>query len=338
MSVISIFIFTKKGSVKVIMKAGVFIVLFGEKPFEQALDTVKAAGLQAVEIGTGAYPGTAHVNAQTILNDEAAIKRIRDAVDSRGLTISALSCHGNPLHPDAAMAKAHHDDFVATVQLAEKLGVDTVITFSGCPGDSPNSKYPNWVTCPWPPDFLTILEWQWNEVAIPYWKEQSAFCRKHGVKVAIEAHPGFLVYNTETALRLRREAGDNIGVNFDPSHLFWQGMDPIECVKALGDSIYHVHAKDTKIDKRNVALNGVLDTKHYGDILNRSFVFRTVGYGHDDEFWKDLVSVLRLVGYDGTISIEHEDGIMSVNEGFTKAASFLNNLILKESAGEMWWA
>ncbi|MFD0673460.1 sugar phosphate isomerase/epimerase family protein [Cohnella sp. GCM10027633] len=320
------------------MKSGVFIVLFGGQSFEQALDTAKAAGLQSVEIGTGAYPGTAHVNAQAIVNDEAAIKRIKDAVDSRGLTISALSCHGNPLHPNKELADAHHNDFVATVKLAGKLGVDTVITFSGCPGDSENSKYPNWVTCPWPEDFLTILEWQWNEIAIPYWKAQSAFCREHGVRVAIEAHPGFLVYNTETALRLRREAGDNIGVNFDPSHLFWQGMDPIECVKALGDSIYHVHAKDTKIDKRNVALNGVLDTKHYGDILNRSFVFRTVGYGHDDEFWKDLVSVLRLVGYDGTISIEHEDGIMSVNEGFNKAATFLNSLILKESAGEMWWA
>jgi sugar phosphate isomerase/epimerase len=320
------------------VKAGVFIVLFGEQSFEQALDTVKAAGLQSVEIGTGGHPGTSHVNAKELVNDEAAVRRIREAVDSRGLTISALSCHGNPLHPDSATAQADHQDFVATVQLAAKLGVDTVITFSGCPGESPNSKYPSWVTCPWPPEFLTVLDWQWNEIAIPYWKEQSEFLRKYGVKVAIEAHPGFLVYNTETALRLREEAGDNIGVNFDPSHLFWQGMDPIECVKALGNSIFHVHAKDTKIDKRNTAINGVLDTKHYGDILNRSFVFRTVGYGHDDEFWKDLVSTLRLVGYDGTISIEHEDGLMSVNEGFHKAASFLNGIILKESAGEMWWA
>ena len=194
------------------------------------------------------------------------------------------------------------------------------------------------MTCPWPADFLTVLEWQWNEIAIPYWKEQSSFLRKHNVKVAIEAHPGFLVYNTETAIRLRQEAGDNIGVNFDPSHLFWQGMDPIECVKALGNSIYHVHAKDTKIDARNTAINGVLDNKNYGDILKRSWVFRTVGYGHDDDFWKHLVSTLRLVGYDGTISIEHEDGLMSVNEGFTKAANFLNGLILSESAGEMWWA
>lgn len=320
------------------MKLGVFLVLFGQQDFEAALDTAKAAGVEAVELGCGAFPGTAHINAQQIVNDAAAIARIKEAVESRGLVISALSVHGNPLHPDASVAKEHHEDFVATVQLAEKLGVETVITFSGCPGESPNSKYPSWVTCPWPPDFLTVLEWQWNEVAIPYWKEQSAFCRKHGVRVAIESHPGFLVYNTETALRLRREAGDNIGVNFDPSHLFWQGMDPIECVKALADSIFHVHAKDTKIDARNTALNGVLDTKHYGDILNRSFVFRTVGYGHDDEFWKSLVSTLRLVGYDGVISIEHEDGIMSVNEGFTKAASFLNGLILKESAGEMWWA
>lgn len=320
------------------VKLGIFLVLFGQQSLEQALDTAKTAGIQAVELGTGGFPGTAHVNAAAILNDEAAINRIRTAVESRGLTISALSCHGNPLHPDESLAKKDHDDFVATVLLAEKLGVDTVITFSGCPGESPNSKYPSWVTCPWPPDFLTVLEWQWNEVAIPYWKEQSAFCRQHGVKVAIESHPGFLVYNTETALRLRREAGDNIGVNFDPSHLFWQGMDPIECVKALAGSIYHVHAKDTKIDARNTALNGVLDTKHYGDILNRSFVFRTVGYGHDDEFWKSLVSTLRTVGYDGVISIEHEDGLMSVNEGFTKAANFLNGLILKESAGEMWWA
>ena len=320
------------------MKLGVFIVLFGQQSFEQALDAAKAAGCEAVEIGTGGYPGTAHINAQQLVNDAAAVRRIREAIDARGLSISALSMHGNPLHPDKAQAKSFHDDFTATVRLAEMLGVDTVITFSGLPGESENSKYPSWVTCPWPPDFLTVLEWQWNEVAIPYWREQSAFCRKHGVKVAIEAHPGFLVYNTETALRLRSETGDNIGVNFDPSHLFWQGMDPIECIKALGDAIYHVHAKDTKIDARNTALNGVLDTKHYGDILNRSFVFRTVGYGHDDDFWKHMISTLRVVGYDGVISIEHEDGIMSVDEGFTKAANFLNNLILKESAGEMWWA
>ncbi|WP_276354229.1 sugar phosphate isomerase/epimerase family protein [Cohnella caldifontis] len=320
------------------MKLGVFIVLFGQQSFEQALDNAKAAGCGAVEIGVGGYPGTSHVNARAIVNDDAAVRKIKEAVQSRGLSISALSMHGNPLHPNKEQAKEFHEDFVAAVLLAEKLGVDTVITFSGLPGESEHSKYPSWVTCPWPPDFLTVLEWQWNEVAIPYWKEQSAFCRKHGVKVAIEAHPGFLVYNTETALRLRREAGDNIGVNFDPSHLFWQGMDPIECIKALGDSIYHVHAKDTKIDKRNTALNGVLDTKHYGDILNRSFVFRTVGYGHDDEFWKDMVSTLRVIGYDGTISIEHEDGLMSVNEGFTKAANFLNGLILKEGTGDMWWA
>ncbi len=320
------------------LKLGIFLVLFGRQSLEEALDTVKAAGVQAVEIGTGGFPGTAHVCARDVVNDDAAIARIRNAVESRGLTISALSCHGNPLHPNREIARKDHDDFVATVKLAQKLGVDTVITFSGCPGESPNSKYPSWVTCPWPPDFLTVLEWQWNEVAIPYWKETAAFCREHGVKVAIESHPGFLVYNTETALRLRREAGDNIGVNFDPSHLFWQGMDPIECIKALGPAIFHVHAKDTKIDRRNTALNGVLDVKHYGNELDRSWIFRTVGYGHDEEFWKDFVSTLRMVGYDGTISIEHEDSLMSVNEGFRKAVDFLNGLILQDKAGEMWWA
>jgi len=320
------------------LKLGIFLVLFGERSLEEALDYVKSAGVQAVEIGTGGYPGTRHVNAREVVNDDAAIARIRNAVESRGLTISALSCHGNPLHPDKAAAASYHEDFVATVKLAKKLGVDTVITFSGCPGESPNSRYPSWVTCAWPPDYLEVLDWQWNEVAIPYWKEQSAFCREYGVKVAIESHPGFLVYNTETALRLRQEAGDNIGVNFDPSHLFWQGMDPIECIKALGPAVFHVHAKDTKLDRRNVALNGVLDAKHYSDELNRSWIFRTVGYGHDEEFWKDFVSTLRMIGYDGTISIEHEDSLMSVNEGFRKAVEFLNGLILREKAGEMWWA
>jgi len=153
-------------------------------------------------------------------------------------------------------------------------------------------------------------------------------------------HPGFVVYNPETLLKLRDACGDNIGVNFDPSHLFWQGIDPIAAIKELGkaDTIYHTHAKDTRVDEINVSVNGVLDTKHYGDELNRAWVFRAVGYGHDMSFWKDFVSILRTVGYDGTISIEHEDSLMSVDEGFKKAVAFLQELLLTEPTGEMWWA
>lgn len=320
------------------MKLGVFAVLFGQLSLEETLDKVKAAGLQAIELGTGGYPGNGHCNPGVHLGKEKEIIRLKDMVKERGLEISALSCHGNPLHPNQTIASQHHEDFANTVRLAEALDVNSVVTFSGCPGDSEHSKYPSWVTCAWPPDFLEVLNWQWKEKVIPYWQEQSAFCRQHGVRVAIEAHPGFVVYNTETSLRLREEAGDNIGVNFDPSHLFWQGMDPQECIKQLGSSIYHVHAKDTSIDRRNTALNGVLDVKPYGKELERSWIFRTIGYGQGYEQWHGIISTLTKIGYDGVISIEHEDSLMSVDEGFNKASRFLNQAIIGEKAGEMWWA
>ena len=199
-----------------------------------------------------------------------------------GFTISALSCHGNPLHPDKDRAK--HDQEVSrkTIRLAEKLGVPVVVDFSGCPGDSPNAKWPNWVTCPWPPDYLEILKWQWEEVVTPYWIKHAKFAADHGVKVAIEMHPGFVVYSPETMLKLRAIAGPTIGCNYDPSHMFWQGIDPIAAIRVLGDSIFHVHAKDTQIYERNLPLTGVLDTKSYTDERNRAWIFRTCGYGHGD--------------------------------------------------------
>jgi sugar phosphate isomerase/epimerase len=224
------------------------------------------------------------------------------------------------------------------VLVAEKLGVRRVVTFSGCPGDSESSKYPNWVTCPWPPDFLRILEWQWGEKVIPYWQGEVEFCRAHGVDmIALEMHPGFVVYNPETLLRLRAAVGPEIGVNFDPSHLFWQGIDPIHAVRELGDAIYHVHAKDTIIDPINTPVNGVLDTKPYSDEANRSWIFRTVGYGHDLKFWKDLVSNLRLVGYDYVLSMEHEDSLMSLREGLEKGVGTLRELVLTDERGKPWF-
>jgi len=320
------------------MKLGVFMAVFGGQSFDDALDYVKESGLDAVEIGTGNYPGDPHCPLDELLKSKSARTRWVDAVKSRGLEISALSCHGNPLHPDKAFAKANHDVHRKTVRLAEKIGLKTIVNFSGCPGDSDKSTKPNWVTCPWPPDFLDILDWQWEKKVIPYWTKEAKFAADHGVRVAFEMHPGFVVYNTETMLRLRKECGNNLGANFDPSHLFWQGMDPLVSIKALDKAIFHVHAKDCRIDPQNTARTGVLDTKHYGDELNRSWIFRTVGYGHGEDFWRDFVSVLRTVGYDGVLSIEHEDSLMSMNEGFQKAVAFLQGLLLKEKLGAMWWA
>ncbi|MFQ6043029.1 MAG: sugar phosphate isomerase/epimerase family protein [Candidatus Poribacteria bacterium] len=322
------------------MKLGVMMALLSQKPLEEALDYVAEAGLEMVEFSTGGYGGKPHCDPNVLLNDDAALENLQKALKDRNLGISSLSCHGNPLHPQSEIAEKDDEDYRRTILLAEKLSLDVVNCFSGCPGDSEGSKYPNWVTCPWPPDFLEILEWQWNEKVIPYWKEAALFAKEHGVNLGFEMHPGFVVYNPETLLRLRNECGDNIGSNFDPSHLFWQGIDPIAAIKELGraSAIYHTHAKDTRVDEMNVSVNGVLDTKHYGDELNRAWIFRTVGYGHDASFWKDFVSVLRTVGYDGTISIEHEDSLMSVDEGFKKAVAFLKGLLLTEPAGEMWWA
>jgi sugar phosphate isomerase/epimerase len=319
------------------LKVGVFLVLFQSEPLGKALDYVKSAGVEAVEVGTGGYPSNAHCQPEKILENPEEVKKFKDLFASRGLEISALSCHGNALHPNPEIARKHHEELEKTILLAEKLGVQNVITFSGCPGDSEGSKYPNWVTCPWPSDFLEILKWQWEEKVIPYWKKVGRFAQDHGVRICLEMHPGFVVYNPETLLRLRAEIGEVIGANFDPSHLFWQGIDPILALRKLQGAIYHVHAKDTKIDPLNSPVNGNLDTKPYTEEAKRSWLFRTVGYGHDFQFWKDFVSTLRLVGYDGVLSIEHEDSLMSAREGFEKAVAFLKSVIITEQVGQAWW-
>ena len=322
------------------MKLSVFAVLLADKSLDEACKYLADSGVQAVEIGCGGFPGKAHCNPEELLKDDKKIAEFKNTIEKHGLEIAALSTHGNAVHPDPAVAKVFLDDFVNTVLLAEKLGIDRVITFSGCPGGSPEDKTPNWVTCPWPDDFSHIVEYQWNEVLVPYWKKMTAFAAEHGIKkIAFEMHPGFCVYNPETLMKLRNLVGsDLIGANFDPSHLFWQGIDPVYAIRYLGKAIYFFHAKDTKIDEINTKTHGVLDTKHYGDEIHRSWIFRSVGYGHDYQVWKDMMSALRMVGYDDAISIEHEDSLMTPNEGLQKAIAFLKEVLMYEDKGAMWWA
>lgn len=321
------------------MKLGVFTVMFSPMPYEHMLDYVSSVGVQAVEIACGAYVGDTYCKSAQLLNDEAAAAAFKQAVEDRGLAISALSAHANPLHPDPVVGEAHREAVKNGIRLASRLGIETFITFSGCPGGGPDDKTPNWVTCPWPPDFSATVKWQWEAVLLPYWRDMAKFAEDHGVKVAIEMHPGFCVYAVEHVLALREAVGSkNLGANFDPSHLFWQGVDPSVAIRALGDAIFHFHAKDTIIDPINATLNGVLDTKPYTDFIHRSWIFRTVGYGHSEEVWRSMVSNLRLVGYDGVLSIEHEDGLMSKNEGFEKAAAFLKNILIQQPAGKAFWA
>lgn len=315
------------------MKLGVFAVLFSQMNLEAALEYIASVGVEAVELGCGGYIGDAHCKPSQLLQDSSGIDRLKSAVRTCGLEISALSVHANPLHPDATVGQPHRQAIVNAILLAEKLGVQTIVTFSGCPGGGPEDRHPNWVTCPWPNDFSKSIQWQWEDVMLPYWRETAALARAHGVRVAIEMHPGFCVYNTETALALRDEIGNDVGVNLDPSHLFWQSVEPAHAIRALGEAIYHVHAKDTKIDPVNVAVNGVLDTKSYRDVSRRSWVFRTVGYGHGESTWRDIISSLRLVGYDGALSIEHEDVLMSRSEGFRKAVEFLRDIVIRDEPG-----
>lgn len=319
------------------MKVGVFTVALADRELDQALDAAQAAGCEAVEIATGGYVGDVHCQPRQLLNDATARERFTRALADRGLEISAFSCHGNPLHPDTQLARAHDDDFRATVELANALGVPTVITLSGCPGDSKQATRPSWVVCPWPDENLDTLEWQWEACALPYWQEAAAFCASRGVRPAIEPHPGFLVYNVDSWRRLAAQVGDGVAVNFDPSHLVWQGMDPLACVRELGAAIVHVHAKDTAIDPHNARRNGVLDAGRFSRVADRSWIFRTVGYGHDAGLWRALASELRLVGYDGVLSIEHEDPLLAPVEGLGKAAAVLREALPTEPVGDPWW-
>lgn len=321
------------------MKLGVFSVLLADMPFDKACQYLASQGVTHIEIGCGGHPGKAHCDPEILLNDKAKLDAFKGAIKDAGLTVSAFSCHGNPVHPNKDIAKTFHDDFMNALRIANECEIDRVIGFSGCPGDSENSLYPNWVTCPWPDDYPKILEWQWNEKLIPYWTDMAKTANEYGVKkIAFEMHPGFCVYNPETLLKLRAAVGDTIGANLDPSHFFWQGIDPVAAVKELKDAIYYVHAKDTAIDVDNTKKNGVLDTKHFGREAERSWIFRTVGYGHDMQWWRDFVSALRLVGYDDVLSIEHEDSLMTPKEGLEKAIKFLKDTIIFEGKTDMWWA
>ena len=319
------------------MRIGVLTAIFQNLSFTEVLDKTHAMGIKAVELGTGGYGPSPHVDLDALLADEGARVAYQQALADHDMIISALSCHANPIHPDPKVASEADELFRKTVLLAEMMGIPVVNTFSGLPAGCAGDRSPNWVTCPWPPHFLEILNYQWDDVAIPYWKKAESFTRDHGIKIGIEIHPGMLIYNVETMLRMRAATGPAMGANLDPSHLFWNGVDPIAAIRKLGNAIHHVHGKDCYVDSYNVAVNGCNDHKPYGQIPERSWTFRTIGYGHDLKFWKDFVSTLRLVGYDYVISIEHEDALMSTDEGLIKALSILQQAVITEEPGEMYW-
>ena len=317
------------------MEISIFSVVYKDLPLEETLDRIQAKGISSVEVGAGGFIGKEHCNPGEFLQSREKFKKFRAAFESRGMEINCLSCHGNPLHPQAGLAAAYHKDIQEAVDLASELGVSKIVTFSGCPGDSEGSKYPNWPVSPFPEDFQTVVDWQWNEKLIPYWTEMGHYAEKRRVKIALELHGGYSVHTPFTMIKLREATGCSfLGGNLDPSHMWWQGINPAKAVRYLNQNecLFHFHAKDAFIDEEYVSYYGLTDMQSFGVAYGRGWQFRTVGYGHDLKVWADIFSTLRSTGYDGVISIEHEDSYMSVEEGLNKAVSNLNQTVIFEPA------
>ena len=309
---------------------GVFDPVYPDLTLDEMLDRVSALGLEAMEIGTGGYPGSKHCPVAELLADPAKAKAWKKKFEDRNIRVATFSCHGNPVHPDPKHAATDAETFRQTVLLAERMEVPVIVGFSGCPGGSPTDTQPNWVTYRWPPEYAQMLDWQWKERVVPYWKEAAKFARQHGIKkLAFEMHPNFVIYNPKTLIKLREAVGEEIGANCDLSHLFWQGCDPVEVIHFLGKQgmLFHAHMKDTVLYPDNVARYGVLNFAFTTEELpDASATFRAVGYGHSASQWKAILQAYMDVDYQGILSIENEDPILSGPVGVERAAYVLKNV------------
>jgi sugar phosphate isomerase/epimerase len=254
-------------------------------------------------------------------------------LEQNGLSLAALNCNGNQLHPTDGerQSKIVYD----TVRVAELLGAETIVLMSGLPAGGAQDVRPNWITCAWPLESGEILDWQWNDKLLPYWQKLAAFGKECGIKkFCVEMHGGQLVYNVPTLLKLRKEIGPMVGANLDPSHLFWMDADPLTAIGALGEAIYHVHAKDTTMNKAVQDLTSRLETTEHANVKNRSWNYVTLGYGHGEEWWRKFCYGLRLNGYDGWLSIEHEDVVLSRMEGVRRSVDLLRRTMIDEASDQ----
>ncbi len=318
------------------MKIGLFTNCFFNESWPDICRSASEAGFECLEIGAGALHGTYVCNPEKLLKDKFALRDFISVLEKHNLQISSFSCMGNYLHPNKKISDTHRKDLENVVELAAATGVKVLNGFAGCPGAAEDAKYPCWIGLPYPPEFRGYLKWQWSERIIPFWREMAEKLKKYKIKYAFEMHPGDAVFNTSTLVKLREEVDyDGLGCCFDPAHLFWQGMDPIECVKILNGLIFNVHAQDAELNMKVVSVDGVLDSKDYGKLASRAWNLRLVGYGHSEEFWRKLVSVLRLCGYDGSLSVEHQDALIGKNEGFKKAIEFIRKVAFFEKPDEI---
>jgi sugar phosphate isomerase/epimerase len=319
------------------MKLGLITTGILQHEFEAGLDLAARLGFTCIEIGCAGFHSKRYGDPEALLADDAAFARWRDAFAERSLEITALAVHGAPLSPDPAEAARYDREFDAACRLAARIGVDRLTLLAGLPEGAAGDRTPTWVTTPFPPWNVEALAWQWEHRVVPYWTAKARVAADSGCRLCFEMSPSDIVFNPQSLLRLRAEVGAQVGCNLDPSHLFWQQIDPVEVIDELGSLIWHVHAKDTRIEPREVRLNGILDPKPHAEIAQRSWLFRTVGYGHDEFFWRDFVSALRRVGYDDVVSIEHEDDMIDPDEGLEKAAALLRGVLVVRPVRAHWW-
>jgi sugar phosphate isomerase/epimerase len=302
----------------------------GHLSFPEAAKASADLGLAGLEIGMGNWCAAPHAKLESLLESKVERQKFLDVLEKNGLGLAALNCNGNQLHP--VDGERQRKVVADTVRVAELLGVDKIVLMSGLPSGGPNERRPNWVTCAWPLENGEILDWQWNEQLLPYWQKLAALGTECGIKFCIEMHGHQLVYNVTTLLKLRREIGPIVGANLDPSHLFWMGADPLAAVIALGDAVYHVHAKDTAMNAAVQNLTGRLETIGHGNVKDRSWNYVTLGYGHGEEWWRAFCYGLRLNGYDGWLSIEHEDIVLSRMEGLRRSIDLLKRTMIEEAS------
>lgn len=292
------------------------------------LDQAVELGVTHVEFCTGGWSTAPHLALDALLELPAERERLLDEVGSRGLTISALNASGNPLHP-GSVGEADRRTVSGTLRLARHLGVQRVVLMSGLPA-GPGDAHPNWITSSWPLEALDILAWQWTERLVPYWCDLAQQAHELSLRLCIEQHGRQCVYNTQTFLRLRAAVAEGagqaaaaaMGVNFDPSHLLWMGGDPIAAIRALGPCIWHVHAKDTRIEAK-ASRDGLLDANPTEAVSERAWNYVGVGRGHPVGFWTELLRALAEVGYDDVLSIENEDHALPAGSAIGGAVAVL---------------
>ena len=307
------------------MKIGMLTDSLPHLGFEAMLDAAASLKIECLEFGCGNWSSAPHIQLDELLEREASRRNFLAALNERGLAISALNCSGNPLHPGAE-GRRQHEVTLKTFRLARRLGVDRIVMMSGLPG-GPGDANPNWITTAWPPECSRILDYQWSQEVVPYWRDLASFARGQGIRqICLELHGFQAVYNPSTLMRLRAVIGPIVGANYDPSHPLWMGADPLAAIRALGSAIYYVHAKDTRIEPIPAGIDGVLDTRPSSDAAQRSWNYVTLGYGHGEDWWRQFCAALRMVGYDDVLSIEHEDSLLPPYEGVRKAVDLLRSV------------